>query len=103
MTSNIIFPLPLPVHIAFGVIGVLFFLFMYRRKNYFYYLLLAGAIASTLLVFACDTKFSRGILGIEELILYVVIIVSMCITRKRVEKEQNNSVAEVKADENGNS
>ena len=75
MHGNVIFPLPLPVHIAFGVLGTIFFIAMYAKKKSFYYLLLSASMASTFLIYLCTTKLSRSILGIEELVLYILILV----------------------------
>ena len=73
MQTNVYFPLLLPVHIAFGVFGALFFIFMFARKKSFHYLLLATSVLSTFLIYLCNTKTSRMLLGVEELILYIMI------------------------------
>ena len=88
MHGNVIFPLPLPVHIAFGVLGTIFFIAMYANKKSFYYLLLSASMASTFLIYLCTTKLSRSILGIEELVLYVLILVFMFIDRQKVKKKE---------------
>lgn len=102
MSSTIIFPLPLPIHIAFGIFGVIFFLIMYRKKGYFYYLLLSASIASTFLVYLCTDKMSRALLGFEELALYIAILVFLFIAKKKEEKAAAQAEAQSE-NENSNS
>ncbi|MBR3920340.1 MAG: hypothetical protein IKJ47_00230 [Oscillospiraceae bacterium] len=102
MQTNVYFPLPLPVHIAFGVFGALFFIFMFARKKSFHYLLLATSVLSTFLIYLCHTKTTRMLLGIEELILYVMILVFMFLDSRKKKKEETPE-KEADKDENSNS
>ena len=94
MNTNYVFPMPLPMHIVFCIIGLAFFLLQYYRKRYTYYLLLAFAIPSTLLIYFCKTDISYTILGIEEFILFILIIVSMILTKRKLGKEEKQAVTE---------
>ncbi|MCC8042326.1 MAG: hypothetical protein LIO69_02195 [Oscillospiraceae bacterium] len=77
MTENIRFPLPLSAHIIFVVVSValLILCYIYRRHNY--HILLIIGIASTLLVYATDTKPTFYILGLEEFILLILAVIDM--------------------------
>ena len=92
MSTNYIFPLPFPVHIGFCIIGLLFFIIQYNRKKYIYQLLLAIAIPSTLLVYICRSDTAFMIFGLEELILFILIMVSIFITKKRLAKEEKEAM-----------
>ena len=92
MSTNYIFPLPFPVHIGFCIIGLLFFIIKYNRKKYIYQLLLAIAIPSTLLVYICRSDTAFMIFGLEELILFILIMVSIFITKKRLAKEEKEAM-----------
>lgn len=87
MTTNFLFPLPFSVHIAFCIISVLFFGLQYYRKKYTYHLLLAIAVPSTLLIYVCKTDWAFTILGLEELVLFILILVSLFFLKKKQAKE----------------
>ncbi len=102
MDINVFFPLPLPVHIAFGIFGTAFFILMFAKRKSFHYLLLATSVASTFLIYLCNTKASRMALGIEELVLYILILVFMFLDSRKKKKEQTTA-EEVIENENSNS
>lgn len=104
MNTNVFFPLPLPVHIAFGIFGTIFFILMFAKRKSFHYLLLAVSVASTFLIYLCNTKASRMALGIEELILYILILVFMFLDSRKKKKEETSQTAEeVTENEDSNS
>lgn len=90
--NNYIFPLPFPAHLTFVIIGFLFFALMYARKKYVYHLLLAIAIPSTMLVYACQgSKLFYYLLGIEELILIVLIFVFIAVQKRKLAKKEDEN------------
>ncbi|HOV40188.1 MAG TPA: hypothetical protein PLM59_00195 [Oscillospiraceae bacterium] len=105
MTTNYLFPLPLPLHIAFCIISFLFFGAQYLRKKYTYHLLLSFAVPSTLLIYACSSDWAFTVFGFEQLVLYILILVSIFLTKKKVakEEEQSQNLLEEKSDENSDS
>ncbi|MEG0614269.1 MAG: hypothetical protein RR540_00825 [Oscillospiraceae bacterium] len=92
MTPGIIFPLPLPIHIIFCVISLVFFIIQYMRKKNAYLLLLAIAIPSTLLIYVCKTNLMYGLLGIEEFVLLVLIIIGIARSKKKTDKNTAEKV-----------
>lgn len=83
MISNYLFPLPLPLHIGFCVVSVLFFGLMYARKKRTSHLLLTFAVPSTLLIYACKSELAFNILAVEEMLLFALILISLFLDRKR--------------------
>lgn len=101
MNTSIVFPIPLPLHIAFGVIGVIFFSWRYIVKKEPHHLLLTIAIASSFLIYICSEGLPRKILGIEELILYILILISMFISSRKaaaLEKSQTEEESNENSD-----
>lgn len=86
-TTSFVFPLKLPLHIGFCVIGTLLFALQYYRKRQYHQLLLAIAIPSTLLVYTCSTELSYFLLGVEEVVLYIIILVSMIMSNRKAKKK----------------
>lgn len=83
-----IFPLPLPAHIVFSIMGLLFFLYMFKNTKHFYHLLLAIAIPSTMLIYFCPINtLSFTFLAIEQFTLLILIIISMVRTKKKEKKK----------------
>lgn len=101
MVNDFIFPLPLPVHIVFSIVGAVFFLIQYARKKYLYHLLVALAIPSTLLVYFCTNKLTFMLLGIEEAIMLILIFVFNS-KAKKADEQKSEKVNEV-SDEDSNS
>lgn len=102
METNYLFPLPIPVHIIFCIVGVLFFAMQYYRKKYTYHLLLTFAIPSTLLIYACSSDMAYTILGFEELILFILILVSIALTKKRLAKQEQGTAKLLDESEDNN-
>lgn len=78
-----VFPLPLGLHIAFAIVGFIFFFLQYRRKGFTYQLLLMVAIPSTLLIYYCNTEFTFWLLALEELVLIIWMLVSSVIEKRQ--------------------
>lgn len=101
MSNDFMFPFPLPFHIIFSIVGVIFFLIQYARKKLVYQLLVAFAIPSTLLVYFCNDKLTFTLLGLEELIMLILICVFLA-KAKKLEDDKKEKTEEV-SDENSNS
>ena len=106
---SVIFPLPLPLHIGFIVISliVLGIHFKIRKEKYQLYLMLG--ILSTLLIYADNSSLFVAILGLEELVLFILAMISMHKYTKEREAEEEpakaenaDSKTEEKPDESGN-
>lgn len=100
MPNDYLFPFPLGFHIIFSVLGALIFLIQYVRKKYAYQLLMAFAIPSTLLVYFCKTETTFMILGIEELVILLLVIIFIFRAKKIEEKKEKEEKAS-KASEAG--
>lgn len=103
--NNYVFPLPVPAHIVFSIIGFIFFMFMYFRKKYVYHLLLSLAIPSTLLIYLCKgSKLLYSLFGLEQLILIILIFVFIVVAKRKETKTQNsqNKASAEETDENSN-
>ena len=98
--NNYIFPLPLTAHIIFSIVGLFFFGYLYLRKKYLYHLLLAIAIPSTLLIYACyGNKILFFLFGLEQFILIVSIFVSI-ITLKLKQSKERKALSTQNTEEN---
>ncbi len=83
MHENVLVPMPLPIHIIFCVIGMLYCGFRYYQKNYPYFLLLTIAIPSTLLIYISQEKWFFIALAIEEVALGLLIIINLISVSKK--------------------
>lgn len=88
MSSNFVFPFPFPVHLIFVIVGTVFFLLQFYRKRSLYYLLLSVGILSTMLIYVCSTGVPYILLGLEELALFVLILIYMRKTHKEAEQRE---------------
>ncbi|MGN0642324.1 MAG: hypothetical protein ACI4JJ_04190 [Huintestinicola sp.] len=84
MTHSIRFPLPFNIHVGFVVISVILLILCYSKKKHLYELLMLIGVASTMLVYVTDTKPLFYILGLEEIILFIMTIIDM----HKVSKEE---------------
>ena len=100
-----IFPLSLPMHIGFVIISLIVLLVHRRIRKRQYQLYLGLGIISTLLVYVDSSSWYMAILGIEELVLVVLALISMHKYNKEREAEENAKAekAEEKSDESSNS
>lgn len=100
-----IFPLSLPLHIGFVIISMIVLLVHRRIRKKQYQLYLGLGIVSTLLVYVDSSSWYMAILGIEELVLVVLALISMHQYNKEREAEENarSEKAEENSDESSNS
>lgn len=100
-----IFPLSLPMHIGFVIISLIVLLVHRRIRKRQYQLYLGLGIISTLLVYVDSSSWYMAILGIEELVLVILALISMHKYNKEREAEENAKAekAEEKSDESSNS
>lgn len=81
------FPLEFEKHIAFCVIGFLFFVIQFFRQGFKYQLVTAIAIAGTLLLYINDSTTWRYAVGALELVLLVLIFILMTVEKKKAEQK----------------
>lgn len=100
-----IFPLSLPMHIGFVIISLIVLLVHRRIRKRQYQLYLGLGILSTLLVYVDSSSWYMAVLGIEELVLVVLALISMHKYNKEREAEENARAekTEDKSDESSNS
>lgn len=98
MTENIRFPLPLNVHIGFVIVSIILLILCYISRKRNYELLMIIGIASTLLVYLTNTKPLFYILGLEELVVLVLIIIDMIRISRAESAAEKASAAAKSAD-----
>ena len=81
------FPLTMDKHIAFCVIGFIFFMIQFFRQGYKYQIISAFAIAGTLLLYVNESAAWRYAVGILELVLIILIFTVMTIEKKKAEQK----------------
>lgn len=93
------------MHIGFVIISLIVLLVHRRIRKRQYQLYLGLGIISTLLVYVDSSSWYMAILGIEELVLVVLALISMHKYNKEREAEENAKAekAEEKSDESSNS
>lgn len=98
-THNIIFALPLSVHIGFAAISTVLLLFCYIKSKHKYDLYMLIGVLSTLLIdFLCEPPYIY-LLGAEEFILLILTILDMRKTEK-TQKELSESTEETAEETN---
>lgn len=85
MSGNV-FPLPFSTHLIFVAVAFVFFLIQFIRTRYKYELVMAAAVAVTMLIYAKDSKMWFYGVGILEFGLLVIALVA-AIAEKRSRKE----------------
>ena len=80
MNGNI-FPLPFSAHLIFAVVAFVFFLIQFIR--YKYQLVMAVAVAMTMLIYLKDTKLWFYGIGILEFGLLIIALVAAISEKKR--------------------
>lgn len=81
------FPLVFEKHVAFCVIGFLFFVIQFFRQGFKYQLVTAVAIASTLLLYINDSTTWRYAVGVLELVLLILIFILSSSEKKKAEQK----------------
>lgn len=77
MEHSIRFPLPLSIHIGFVIVSIIVLILCYKRRKYPYELYMLIGIVSTMLVYLDESKLFLYILGLEEVILFIMTVVNM--------------------------
>lgn len=96
--DNTIFPLPFSVHLVFVVVAFAFFMVQFVRTRYKYEVILAAAVAVTMLIYAKDTRMWFYSVGLIEFGLLLIALVAAI-----VEKRAEASCAENDGGEEGTS
>ena len=95
-----IFPFPFPMHIAIVIISVIFFGFRFAVQKKPYQLIFAIAVPISLLLWVSNDKTLYYTVGIIELILILLAIVSSFIFKPK-KAEAAAAAAEAKTEEDG--
>lgn len=82
MNGNI-FPLPFSVHLVFVIVAFVFFLIQFIRTRYKYQLVMAVAVAMTILLYVKETKLWFYGIGILEFGLLIIALVAAIAEKKR--------------------
>ena len=101
MEHSIIFPLPLSFHIGFVLISVILLILCYKKRRYAYELYMLIGIVSTLLVYIDESKLFFYLLGLEEVILFIMTVADMVKVSKAnaaAEKAAENAVVAAPAE-----
>lgn len=77
MEHSIKFPLPFGIHLGFVIVSVILLILCYSKKKHKYELYMLIGVASTMLVYIADTDPVFYILGLEEIILFIMTVVDM--------------------------
>lgn len=77
MEHSIKFPLPFGIHLGFVIVSVILLILCYAKKKHKYELYMLIGVASTMLVYIADTDPVFYILGLEEIILFIMTVVDM--------------------------
>lgn len=93
-----LFPFPLPFHLAFSCISLVFFLFQFKREKKPYQLIMAFAIPFSLLLWLFDSHTLFYAVGITELICFAAAFITSIIFKDK-NPEKTESEAETEADE----
>lgn len=84
MEHSIIFPLPLSFHIGFVLISVILLILCYKKRRYTYELYMLIGIVSTLFVYIDESKLFFYLLGLEEVILFIMTVADMVKVSKAI-------------------
>ena len=77
MEHSIRFPLPFNIHVGFVIFSVIMLILCYKKKKHAYELYMLIGVASTMLIYASEAKPFFYILGLEEIILFIMTVVDM--------------------------
>lgn len=103
MSGNI-FPLPFSTHLIFVAVAFVFFLIQFIRTKYKYEIIMAAAVAVTMLIYAKDSKmwfYGIGILEFGLLLIALVASIAEKKSRKELAAETGVSQSETDADTDG--
>ena len=82
MEHSIRFPLPFNIHVGFVIFSVIMLILCYKKKKNAYELYMLIGVASTMLIYVFY------ILGLEEIILFIMTVVDMVKVSKKAQAEE---------------
>lgn len=82
------FPLTFQQHLIFCIVAVLFLVLQFVRQRYWYQLVIAGAIAGSLLIYVNENTGWFYSVGVAELLLMLVAIVLYVVQSKIIAKAE---------------
>ncbi len=82
-----VFPFPLGMHLAFVIIGTLFFLYRFSREKLPYQMILAIAIPVSLILQLSENRTLFYAVGAAELVLLLAALITSFIFKKKPEPE----------------
>ena len=94
-----IFPFPFPMHIAIVIISVIFFGFRFAVQKKPYQLIFAIAVPISLLLWVSNNKTLYYTVGIIELILILLAVISTFVFKPKKAEAAVTAAAEEKAEE----
>lgn len=88
MEHSIRFPLPFNIHVGFVIFSVIMLILCYKKKKNAYELYMLIGVASTMLIYVSEAKPFFYILGLEEIILFIMTVVDMVKVSKKAQAEE---------------
>ena len=88
MEHSIRFPLPFYIHVGFVIFSVIMLILCYKKKKNAYELYMLIGVASTMLIYVSEAKPFFYILGLEEIILFIMTVVDMVKVSKKAQAEE---------------
>ena len=88
MEHSIRFPLPFNIHVGFVIFSVIMLILCYKKKKHAYELYMLIGVASTMLIYVSEAKPFFYILGLEEIILFIMTVVDMVKVSKKAQAEE---------------
>ncbi|HPY84982.1 MAG TPA: hypothetical protein PLS20_08115 [Ruminococcus flavefaciens] len=86
-----LFPFPLPIHLAFCIISLIFFVARFVSEKHIYQLILAVAIPLSLTIHVSEERLPFYALGIIEGILLLIAFIAYLFRKKKPEEEQESN------------
>ena len=86
LMESTVFPLPFQSHLIFCVIATIFFVIQFIRMRRMYQLIFAVAVPATLLLYINESRTWFYGIGVFELVMLILAIVTVCIDHARAKK-----------------
>jgi len=86
LMESTVFPLPFQSHLIFCVIATIFFVIQFIRMRRMYQLVFAVAVPATLLLYINESRTWFYGIGVFELVMLILAIVTVCIDHTRAKK-----------------
>lgn len=84
--NNNIFPLPFSLHLIFVILAFALFIIQYVRVRRLYQIIIAVAVAASMLIYASTSKIWINAVGIIETVLLITALVSSIIDGRKAKK-----------------